>query len=70
MIFYLAALAAIALSPSLLMAGAWMVRQCTGNSGWVDTEEQMLRSRGARYRGYQSRTSPLFPLPSQKGVAP
>jgi steroid 5-alpha reductase family enzyme len=37
MIFYLDALAAIALSLSLLMAGAWMVQQRTGNSGWVDT---------------------------------
>jgi steroid 5-alpha reductase family enzyme len=70
MIFYVAALAAIALSLSLLMTGAWMVWQRTGNSGWVDTEQQMLRSRGARHRGYQSRTSPFFPLPSQKGVAP
>lgn len=34
---YLEALAAIALSLSLLMAGAWMVQQRTGNSGWVDT---------------------------------
>jgi hypothetical protein len=37
MILYLEALAAIALSLSLLMAGAWMVRERTGNSGWVDT---------------------------------
>jgi len=36
-IFYLEALAAIALSLSVLMAGAWMVQQRTGNSGWVDT---------------------------------
>jgi steroid 5-alpha reductase family enzyme len=34
---YLQALAAIALSLSILMAGAWMVQQRTGNSGWVDT---------------------------------
>ena len=34
---YLAALAAIALSLSILMAGAWIVQQRTGNSGWVDT---------------------------------
>ena len=34
---YLAALAAIAASLSVLMAGAWMVQQRTGNSGWVDT---------------------------------
>jgi steroid 5-alpha reductase family enzyme len=36
-IFYLEALTAIALSLSVLMAGAWMVQQRTGNSGWVDT---------------------------------
>src|ERR1700684_4453466 len=36
-IFYIGALAAIALSLSVLMAGAWMVQQRTGNSGWVDT---------------------------------
>ena len=34
---YLGALAAIALSLSVLMAGAWVVQQRTGNSGWVDT---------------------------------
>src|ERR1700679_3454703 len=36
-ISYIEALAAIALSLSILMAGAWMVQQRTGNSGWVDT---------------------------------
>ncbi len=36
-VLYLEALAAIALSLSVLMAGAWMVQQRTGNSGWVDT---------------------------------
>ncbi len=36
-ISYLEALAAIALSLSILMAGAWVVQQRTGNSGWVDT---------------------------------
>jgi len=35
--FYLEALAAIAVSLSILMAGAWVVRARTGNSGWVDT---------------------------------
>ena len=34
---YLKALAAIAASLSVLMAGAWVVQQRTGNSGWVDT---------------------------------
>ncbi|MDI1264951.1 MAG: DUF1295 domain-containing protein, partial [bacterium] len=33
---YLWALAAIAVALSLLMAGAWLVQQRTGNSGWVD----------------------------------
>ncbi len=34
---FLEALAAIAVSLSVLMAGAWAVQQRTGNSGWVDT---------------------------------
>src|ERR1700694_2130036 len=34
---YLEALAAIALSLSVLMSIAWLVQQRTGNSGWVDT---------------------------------
>jgi steroid 5-alpha reductase family enzyme len=37
MVWYFWAVAAIALSLSVLMAGAWMVQQRTGNSGWVDT---------------------------------
>ncbi len=37
MISYFEALAVFALSLSLLMAGAWIVQQRTGNSGWVDT---------------------------------
>ena len=36
-VLYLEALAAIAVSLSVLMAGAWVVQQRTGNSGWVDT---------------------------------
>ena len=36
-VWYLEALAAIALSLSVLMAIAWVVQQRTGNSGWVDT---------------------------------
>ena len=36
-VLYLEALAAITLCLSVLMAGAWMVQQRTGNSGWVDT---------------------------------
>ena len=37
MVSYLCAIAVIALSLSVLMAGAWLVQQRTGNSGWVDT---------------------------------
>jgi steroid 5-alpha reductase family enzyme len=36
-VLYLKALAAIAVSLSILMAGAFLVQQRTGNSGWVDT---------------------------------
>jgi steroid 5-alpha reductase family enzyme len=38
-------------------------------TGIPPLEEQMLRSRGERYRDYQSRTSMFFPMPPQKGVA-
>src|SRR5438270_13775465 len=36
-VLYLEALAAIAVSLSILMAMAWVVQQRTGNSGWADT---------------------------------
>jgi steroid 5-alpha reductase family enzyme len=36
-VLYLEALAAIAVSLSILMVFAWVVQQRTGNSGWVDT---------------------------------
>jgi steroid 5-alpha reductase family enzyme len=36
-ILYLEAQGAIAVSLSILMAGAFLVQQRTGNSGWVDT---------------------------------
>src|ERR1700742_2985832 len=36
-VLYLEALVLIALALSVLMAGAWIVQQRTGNSGWVDT---------------------------------
>jgi steroid 5-alpha reductase family enzyme len=36
-VVYLEALAAIAVSLSILMGFAWVVQQRTGNSGWVDT---------------------------------
>ena len=34
---FIAALVAQAVALSVLMAGAWVVQQRTGNSGWVDT---------------------------------
>lgn len=37
-------------------------------TGIPPLEAQMLRSRGERYRAYQSRTSAFFPLPPRKGV--
>jgi len=37
-------------------------------TGIPPLEAQMLRSRGERYRDYQSRTSAFFPRPPQKGV--
>jgi steroid 5-alpha reductase family enzyme len=49
-----------------------MVQQRTSNSGWVDTIWTFsLRPQDyrARYRDYQSRTSPFFRRPSQKEVA-
>src|ERR1700710_2943080 len=36
-VLYLEALAAMAATLAILMAGAWVVQQRTGNSGWVDT---------------------------------
>jgi len=38
-------------------------------TGIPPLEQQMLRSRGERYRDYQARTSRFFPLPPQKGLA-
>jgi len=37
-------------------------------TGIPPLEEQMLRSRGDRYREYQSRTSKFFPLPPDQGA--
>jgi steroid 5-alpha reductase family enzyme len=39
-------------------------------TGIPPLEEQMLRSRGERYRDYQSRTSRFFPLPPRQGAIP
>ena len=37
MVSYLVAFVTIGIALSVLMAGAWVVQQRTGNSGWVDT---------------------------------
>src|SRR5476649_1719203 len=37
LVLVLEALAAIAVALSILMTGAWIIQQRTGNSGWVDT---------------------------------
>ncbi|MEH2520433.1 hypothetical protein V1279_006006 [Bradyrhizobium sp. AZCC 1610] len=71
---YLEAPLANAASLSVLMAGAWMVQQRTGNSGWVDTIWTFslgLASVGGappnarqwRYSDRRLRTSPIFPQP-------
>lgn len=53
-----------------LLAPAFMYWILVHVTGIPPLEEQMLRSRGERYRDYQSRTSMFFPLPPQtpKGV--
>jgi steroid 5-alpha reductase family enzyme len=59
----------IALSPhypwgfATLLAPAFMYWILVHVTGIPPLEEQMLRSRGERYREYQSRTSAFFPLP-------
>ncbi len=53
-----------------LLAPAFMYWILVHVTGIPPLEAQMLRSRGARYRDYQSRTSAFFPLPPQKGVSP
>jgi steroid 5-alpha reductase family enzyme len=64
----------IAISPAYawgwatLLAPLFMYWILVHVTGIPPLEEQMLRSRGERYRDYQSRTSMFFPLPPQKGV--
>jgi steroid 5-alpha reductase family enzyme len=64
----------IALSPdylwgwATLLAPAFMYWILVHVTGIPPLEAQMLRSRGERYRDYQSRTSMFFPLPPQKEV--
>jgi steroid 5-alpha reductase family enzyme len=61
----------IALSPdyvwgwATLLAPVFMYWILVYVTGIPPLEQQMLRSRGARYRDYQSRTSAFFPLPPQ-----
>lgn len=65
----------IAISPeygwgwAALLAPAFMYWILVHVTGIPPLEAQMLRSRGERYRDYQSRTSAFFPLPPHKGVA-
>jgi steroid 5-alpha reductase family enzyme len=51
-----------------LLAPVFMYWILVHVTGIPPLEAQMLRSRGERYRDYQSRTSAFFPLPPQKGV--
>jgi steroid 5-alpha reductase family enzyme len=51
-----------------LLAPAFMYWILVHMTGIPPLEEQMLRSRGERYRDYQLRTSAFFPLPPQKEV--
>jgi steroid 5-alpha reductase family enzyme len=51
-----------------LLAPVFMYWILVHVTGVPPLEQQMLRSRGERYRDYQSRTSAFFPLPPQKGV--
>jgi steroid 5-alpha reductase family enzyme len=49
-----------------LLAPAFMYWILVYVTGIPPLEAQMLRSRGDRYRAYQSRTSVFFPMPPQK----
>ena len=49
-----------------LLAPVFMYWILVHVTGIPPLEQQMLRSRGERYRDYQSRTSMFFPLPPQK----
>jgi steroid 5-alpha reductase family enzyme len=51
-----------------LLAPVFMYWILVHVTGIPPLEQQMLRSRGERYRDYQSRTGMFFPLPPQKGV--
>jgi steroid 5-alpha reductase family enzyme len=51
-----------------LLAPVFMYWILVHVTGIPPLEQQMLRSRGERYRDYQARTSMFFPLPPQKGI--
>jgi steroid 5-alpha reductase family enzyme len=51
-----------------LLAPVFMYCILVHVTGIPPLEQQMLASRGARYRDYQLRTSAFFPLPPHKGV--
>ena len=51
-----------------LLAPAFMYWILVYVTGIPPLEAQMLRSRGDRYRAYQSRTSAFFPMPPQEEV--
>jgi steroid 5-alpha reductase family enzyme len=51
-----------------LLAPVFMYWILVHVTGIPPLEAQMLRSRGERYRDYQSRTSAFFPLPPHNGV--
>jgi steroid 5-alpha reductase family enzyme len=51
-----------------LLAPVFMYWILVHVTGIPPLEQQMLRSRGARYRDYQARTSAFFPLPPHTGV--
>jgi steroid 5-alpha reductase family enzyme len=52
-----------------LLAPVFMYWILVHVTGIPPLEAQMLRSRGERYRAYQSRTSMFFPLPPREGMA-
>jgi steroid 5-alpha reductase family enzyme len=52
-----------------LLAPVFMYWILVHVTGIPPLEAQMLRSRGDRYRAYQSRTSMFFPLPPREGMA-
>jgi steroid 5-alpha reductase family enzyme len=51
-----------------LLAPVFMYWFLVHVTGIPPLEQQMLRSRGERYRDYQSRTSRFFPMPPRKGT--